>query len=98
MSINKSEVPSEPSAEQCNLHAPLGGGWYALWYPQMGGYVGKAAVYVGGADGCVEIAVWHDGTFPFGGDDVPPVVIHHCDVGQFREFANTVEALQEREP
>ena len=40
--------PDEPTSEQCNDHARVpdfnGNECYACWYPQMGGYVGKAVV------------------------------------------------------
>lgn len=93
------KMPPEPTAEQCNACAHLGEGWYAIWYPQMGGYVGKAAVWPGDPGSCVEIVVWHDGEFPFRGSDEiigsrEPVRLHHCDMAQFRTFADEVEALQ----
>ena len=64
---------------------------YAVWYPQMGGYCGKAVAVVDkkqqtGEGGCVECYIWHDGEFPFLGDDRPPIHIHHCDPGQFIRF------------
>jgi hypothetical protein len=66
----------------------------------MGGYAGKAvAVDLGDAD--LDVYVWHDGEFPFSDDDArflgdeekpkTPVKVHHCDVGQFRLFADQVE-------
>lgn len=57
------EIPNIPTSDQCNTNAPLGGGWFAIWYPQMGGYVGKAAIFPD-TSGCVEVVVWHDGEFP----------------------------------
>lgn len=97
--------PQEPTADQCTRKAPLGGAWFAMWYPSMGGYVGKAAVWIGDLTiGCVEVLVWHDGEFPFDGSALDgwtgqpriPVSLHHCDVGQFRTFAADVEVLQQQ--
>jgi len=85
----------------------LGNGWHALWYPQMGGYSGKAAVLIDttpeGYRSCCEIFVWHDGEFPFsdgdvsGWDDKPkePVNLHHCDAEQFRRFADDIDKIAE---
>jgi hypothetical protein len=95
------DTPREPTADECCAHAPLGDGWFAIWYPQMGGYVGKAAVHVGdGPDACFEAFVWHDGEFPFSGDDDrteghrSPARLHHCDAEQFVRFGATVALLQ----
>ncbi|HEY5986432.1 MAG TPA: hypothetical protein VIV12_08660 [Streptosporangiaceae bacterium] len=86
---------SEPTAEECSEHRPFevdGETGIACWYPQMGGYVGKAvAVPVGG---CVDVYVWHDGEFPFG-DDTPPVVLHHCDGAQFVQFGEFLQSIQQ---
>lgn len=96
--------PPEPSPEDCSERRLV---WenqpaVALWYPQMGGYVGKAVVTVADDAGGVDVFVWHDGTFPFTADQDDldgvtrtPVRLHHCDVGQFRLFADQVEAWQE---
>jgi len=65
---------------------------FACWYPQMGGYVGKAVIIPVGGLGCFDAWVWHDGRFPFGGEDSSPVHLHHCEAAQFRAFADNVEA------
>jgi hypothetical protein len=67
----------------------------ACWYPQMGGYSGKA-VAVSDDTGCVDLYVWHDGEFPFTGDDdgpAPPVEVHHCDPEQFIQFGRQLTAF-----
>jgi hypothetical protein len=85
----------EPTAEECSAHTPvtldetLSG--VACWYPQMGGYWGKAVAVADG--GCVDVYVWHDGDFPFGEDGRPPVELHHCDGGQFVAFGQFLEAF-----
>ncbi len=100
------EDPAEPTAAQCSAKASLGNGYYALWYPQMGGYVGKAVVHAASDDGCVEVWIWHDGEFPFSdgdedgwtGEARKPARLHHCDVEQFRQFADDVRTIQTRGP
>lgn len=81
--------PPEPSGDACTNRER--GEWrgaptLALWYPQMGGYSGKA-VAVGPA-GCFAVYVWHDGEFPFEGE--APVKLHHCDARQFINFGQAV--------
>lgn len=91
----------EPTAEQCTARAALGDGFYALWYPQMGGYVSKAVVHCDGPDGCLEVWVWHDGEFPFSdadaddwtGEPKKPKHLHHCDAEQFRRFADDIASI-----
>ena len=83
-------TPREPSYDECRTHAALGDGWYAVWYPQMGGHAGKAAVRRD-SGGCVDCYVWHDGRFPFCGSERSPVKLHHCDMDQFRQFADVVD-------
>lgn len=93
------EYPREPTAEECSQHVSLGDGWFALWYPQMGGYVGKAVARQVGE--CFDLYVWHDGEFPFSDDDVDgwteqpkcPVLLHHCDSEQFRRLADDLEHI-----
>ena len=93
-------IPREPTADECSTHADLGDGWTAIWYPQMGGYVGKAAAFI--EDECFEVYVWHDGEFPFScgqtDRDVPasPVRLHHCDADQFISFGEELKRLQEK--
>jgi len=86
--------PPEPTAEQCSRNEELdefdGKRAFAAWYPQMGGYAGKAVVVVD--DGCFDVWVWHDGDFPFSPDGSPPResysprLIHHCSAEQFISF------------
>ncbi len=101
----------EPTAEQCTnkdkVFEDERNVGYAIWYPQMGGYVGKAiaifdkqwTVYPHGAaeGGCIDVLVWHDGEFPFRGEDGDqPVVLHHCDPEQFIEFGKALAEINER--
>lgn len=92
--------PHEPTPEQCSANARLPAfddrPAFACWYPQMGGYVGKAVVVVG-EGGCFDAFVWHDGTFPFNGEyhDGNPARLHHCSPDQFIEFGNAVKRMQE---
>lgn len=104
--------PKEPTADQCSANARVedwnGEPAYACWYPQMGGYGSFAVVVPGpvrtanqgaeGAAGCFEAFVWHDGEFPFSGEDGGtrrPVHLHHCDPVQFIEFGEWVAGLTE---
>lgn len=100
-------IRKEPTPEQCSALEQVYDGdgkvGYAIFYPQMGGYVGKAIaildkkwtdngrVRVGG---CIDILIWHDGEFPFG--DKPPIELHHCDPEQFIEFGESLAKLNER--
>lgn len=100
------EIPKEPTGEQCSANCEVfrraGKVGYAIWYPQMGGYVGKAVavvdekwsisgdVYYGG---CVDVYVWHDGEFPFSETDESPRLIHHCDPEQFINFGRRLTEL-----
>jgi hypothetical protein len=94
--INTQNVP-EPTSDQCSTTAlvytdgPVKG--WATWYPQMGGYVGRAVVLVSPDSSCVDVLVWHDGEFPFG--QAAPVHLHHCDPEQFVSFGQRVMALQD---
>lgn len=93
--------PPEPSYE--DLDANRLGAWkgiptMALWYPQMGGYVGKAVAVMDGD--CVDVWVWHDGEFPFADDDEyrgkdGPKLLHHCVAEQFVEFGKKLEAFRD---
>jgi hypothetical protein len=78
----------------------------ALWYPSMGGYVGKAvAVDCNDEDG-PDVYVWHDGEFPFTeGDRQPwsgavraPARLHLCAPDQFIGFGRDLEAWLDRAP
>lgn len=99
----KRATPRQPSAEECGTRAEIRDDdgqfvGYACWYPQMGGYVGKAVV-VPNEVGCVEVYVWHDGEFPFDGEcqacssPREPVVLHHCDGGQFVQFGEFINDI-----
>lgn len=94
----------EPTAQECGDRAEvqLTGQIVgrACWYPQMGGYVGRAVAVADG--GCVDVYVWHNGDFPFSGerpdwDGRPqnPALLHHCDGDQFVDFGKFLMSLQE---
>lgn len=59
----------EPTHDECKAHARIalddGKTGVACWYPQMGGYTAHAVIVLDA--GCVDVYVWHDGLFPFGG-------------------------------
>lgn len=87
---------SEPTSEQCSQCLPVGENEthiaFAIWYPQMGGYVGRAVVVLEkNKDTCVDVYVWHDGEFPF--SEGTPREIHHCMPSQFIEFGRQLEHL-----
>lgn len=92
----------EPTGDECNANAVLyedadGVRGVACWYPQMGGYVGKAIIEVGRGDGCFEVYVWHDGEFPFSDESAPgesPAHLHHCMAEQFIRLGELVLRLQ----
>ncbi len=91
--------PQEPTSDQCNQNVLVGetdhNVAYAIWYPSMGGYVGKAvAVIAKGPESCVDVFVWHNGEFPFGEGE--PRKIHHCDPKQFIGFGETLRVLQQK--
>jgi hypothetical protein len=98
------EPPKEPTAEQCSARAHLGGDYYAVWYPQMGGYAGKAVIQFTehAPGGCIDLWVWHDGEFPFTDGDVDgftykpkrPAHLHHCDTDQFRKLADDIDTIE----
>jgi hypothetical protein len=101
--------PAEPTVEQCSNHEKVAEDAhsvsYAIWYPQMGGYVGKAVAVFdrrwfdhtsGSANGgCIEVYVWHDGEFPFSEQDGSPALLHHCDPEQFIRFGQKLAELNE---
>ena len=99
---------NEPTAEQCSAHEQVyedrNHVGYAIWYPQMNGYAGKAVALLdknwhslpGGSQigGCFDVVLWHDGEAPFEGDK--PLWIHHCSPSQFVAFGETIERLSEQ--
>lgn len=92
-------LPNEPTSDECSSNAVVFETdrqiAYAIWYPQMGGYVGKAvAVMEKDPDSCIDVFVWHDGEFPF--SEGNPVEIHHCDPTQFVMFGETLRDLQQK--
>lgn len=101
-------VTKEPTAEQCSQHALVHENEhklvYAIWYPQMGGYVGKALAFIdkgwkefphGATEGgCIDVLVWHDGSFPFD-DGRNPADLHHCDPEQFIQFGEQLKKLND---
>ena len=98
-----SELP-EPTSEQCSNHSRIehdGLVYFACWYPQMGGYVGKCLVRGGGPDSCFDCYVWHDGEFPFGEGSYSgrtnPIVVHHCLADQFINFGQWVKSLPDED-
>jgi hypothetical protein len=89
--------PKEPTAEQCGEMVLVGedehSRHFAIWYPQMGGYVGKAvAVICKDSDegSCFDVFVWHDGEFPFSEEN--PAELHHCSAEQFVRFGEQIAA------
>jgi hypothetical protein len=102
---------TEPTPEECSANALVFEDertrGYAMWYPQMGGYVGRCIVfldkkwveYPGGSrsGGCFDVLVWHDGEFPFNeegeGEKQNPARLHHCDPEQFIRFGEKVLEL-----
>lgn len=103
---------NEPTAAECSTTAKVFEDnrtvGYALWYPQMGGYVGKAVALIAKEwrempngdreGGCIDVYVWHDGEFPFSGENGrEPIKLHHCDPEQFIEFGHTLKALNEKQ-
>lgn len=96
-----------PTAEECSQNSQVYEDefhWgYAIWYPQMGGYVGMAVAvcdkeHEEGVGGCFEVYVWHDGEFPFNDneDGKIPAHLHHCMAEQFIGFGEQLAALNER--
>jgi hypothetical protein len=96
---------AEPSADMCSDNAPVtlpdGNEGIACWYPSMGGYAGKAVMWADD-DAGVNVLVWHNGDFPFPGEDpvdqypraVSPAFLHHCDPEGFVRFGQLAERLE----
>lgn len=87
-------APRQPTSEECTTNATVldaaGRVGRACWWPSTGGYVARAVAVVDLAKSHgVDVYVWHDGRFPFDGhcqrcsDERSPVVLHHCQPGQF---------------
>lgn len=94
-------IPRKPTPEECNTKAEVDGG-RAFWFPQMGGYVGKAVAKVGKC--CVDVWVWHNGQFPFDGDcqscgdERQPVRLHMDDGHEWRAFGEFLDTLTDGAP
>lgn len=104
--------PREPTSDECTTRAQWVEGemhCLAFWWPQMGGYVGKAVAAMPDErqldldpeqGACMEVFVWHDGKFPFTGKGTlhgearHPVEIHVCDPGQWRRMGELLEAFE----
>jgi hypothetical protein len=95
----------QPTGDECTSHAGITVGervGYACWWPQIGGYWGKALA-LPDEDDCIDVFVWHDGDFPFDGHcqhcrvDRSPVVLHVCDPGHFVRFGQFLNSLTEEE-
>jgi len=68
----------------------------ALWWPQMGGYHGRAlAVSPPEENSCLEVYVWHDGEFPFSDDERSPVGLHICDPEQWIQLGTQLAEFRE---
>lgn len=97
----------EPTPEQCdNRDKVFDEGdrhGFAIWYPQMGGYHGRAVAVFdktwteyenSTSGGCVDVYVWHNGDFPFH-DGQNPALVHHCDPQQFIEFGKDLKEIND---
>lgn len=93
--------PKEPTGEDC---ADLKEVWrdgrevaHALWFPQMGGYWGKAVAVFSkcnvGQCSNIDVYVWHDGDFPFTESGRSPRCIHFCNPDQFINFGHELKDL-----
>lgn len=98
MPTSSDGTPREPTSAECSAGAAITHDFgrgpetvFAGWYPQMGGYVGRAVVRPLG--GCFDVWVWHDGEFPFSETDGTPAHLHHCMVEQFVQFGEWVASL-----
>jgi hypothetical protein len=106
--IDSHAEPSEPTSEQCNNHDQVFESHdhvgYAIWYPSMGGYSGKAVAVMckkwvdegtSRTGGCIDVYVWHDGEFPFH-DGEQPTIIHHCCPEGFITFGEKLSRLNNK--
>ncbi len=106
IAVARASHPPEPTPDQLDARAKFewnGRQCMALWYPQMGGYVGRAvAVRASDPDlsPCYDVFVWHDGEFPFSENDGreagEPRRLHHCDPGQFIDFGEQLIEWEEQ--
>ncbi len=92
----------EPTGQQCEgnelMFEDEQSRYFACWYPQMGGYAGKAIVQIDKEPepgDCFDCYIWHDKDFPFSGQE--PLRMHHCRAEQFLGFGETVLGLLSRE-
>ena len=89
--------PKEPTGKQCEQQERFEQGQHKgfyTWYPQMGGYSGKAAIVIvhkRDESTCFDAYIWHDGEFPF--SDKPPILLHHCRAEQFITLGEEVLAV-----
>lgn len=105
-----SDEPREPTGDECSDNAVVyetdGKIGYAIWYPQMGGYSGKAVAVcdkqwhenaTSRTGGCIDVYVWHDGEWPFDSESGrSPAEVHHCDAAQFVRFGCKLNRLNKR--
>lgn len=97
------DEPREPTSDECNAQAQIADHEWAFWWPSMGGYVGRAVVRTAEGEDCVEVFVWHDGSFPFTGDDVlwpgekprSPTHLHMCSPDDFIRVGEFFNSLPE---
>lgn len=98
---------TEPTPEQCSSRAKVfeddHRNGFAIWYPQMGGYSGRAVAVFdkqwiefeqSAEGGCVDVYVWHNGDFPFH-EGENPALMHHCDPQQFIDFGKRLKELND---
>jgi hypothetical protein len=102
---NPAEKVSKPTSDQCDATAALAADGasshrFAMWHPQLGGYVGRCIVEFGdtsgaceGGQGCFDVLNWHDGEFPTD-DSYAPDEKHYCDAMQLIEFGLSILELQ----
>lgn len=97
-------TPPWPTIDECNANTVLYEDedviYRACWYPQMGGYTGRAVIGFppGVKEPCFDVWVWHDGEFPFDpvtSPNMEPTVLHHCAADQFINFGNFVKQAVE---
>lgn len=91
-------TPRVPTAQQCSDRAAIevpgipghpGVPARAFWWPQMGGYHGRAVATIGD---CSELWLWHDGQFPTHDGGTPQQI--HLD--SYQDWIDTFTWLQEQ--